>query len=270
MGRRIETKPRALITGASAGIGRALAIRCAEAGHPLVLVARRAKRLEELALVLSRDYGVEVTTIPADLEDANAAQAIFDATEAMGLPIGFLVNNAGFGVFEDFAETDPAKLSGMIAVNITALTLLSRLFAPAMAARKAGRILNIASVAAFTPVPSAAVYGATKAYVLSLSEALGEELRGTGVTVTAVCPGLTDTEFSSVATGATGNALVPSFVKMSAKSVADEAYAAAMAGEAVRVNGLMNRFGTEVLRFQPRALLRRVGRLLGKQLQHGF
>ncbi len=271
MGRKLRgAGSRALVTGASAGIGREIAIALAQDGFDLVLVARREARLRDLARVLARDYRVEARVLADDLEDPAAPVRLLGATEGEGRPIDLLVNNAGFGAFRDVLDTEPARLSAMIAVNVAALTALSQGFAQAMRARGRGRILNVASVAAFAPVPGAAVYGATKAYVLSFTEALAAELAGTGVTATAVCPGLTETEFSTVATGAKGNRLIPDLVKLDAKRVAREAVDAALAGEAVRVNGLMNRLGVEWVRLQPRALVRRAGRLLGRSLQHGF
>lgn len=261
----------ALITGASSGIGREFARTFAAKGHDLVITARRLDRLEELADDLMRRHGVRVWPLVADLTDREAPERLFDATEGKGRPIGVLVNNAGFGVFRDFNAGRLADQIESIEVNVVALTAMTRLFAPEMVRRGAGRILNVASVAGFSPVPSAAVYGATKAYVLSLSEALSAELDGTGVTVTALCPGLTETEFSARATGTTGASMwIPAAMKLAASDVAREGYRAAMAGEAVHVNGIAYRLGVEWLRFQPRVVTRMVGRLLGREMQNGF
>ena len=159
----------------------------------------------------------------------------------------------------------------MIAVNVAALTELCHLFAGPMIEQREGRILNVASVASFNPTPNAAVYGATKAFVLSLSEALSEELKPHGVTVTALCPGLTETGFSKAATGKTGaNPAVPDFMKLDAKQVAREGFDALHAGEVVKINGIAYQLGVEWLRYTPRFVARTVGGMFGKQLEDGF
>jgi short-subunit dehydrogenase len=261
----------ALVTGASSGIGRELATVFAEHGYNLVVVARDVARLESLAEALYDAHGTTVTVLPKDLAKPNAARQVFAAVRNAGLHIDVLVNNAGFGAFKPFADTPLARVGGMVAVNVTALTELSHLFAAPMIERGEGRILNVASVASFSPTPGAAVYGATKAFVLSLSEALSEELRPHGITVTALCPGLTETEFSRNATGkAGGNSAIPDFWKLDARQVAKEGFDALHAGEAVRVNGLAYQLGVEWLRYTPRAVARTLGGLFGKQLEDGF
>ncbi len=261
----------ALITGASSGIGRELAHVLAEHGYNLVTVARRADALQALAEALYDAYGTSVVVLPMDLAKASAPRQIFKAVQADGIHVDVLVNNAGFGAFGDFAGTPLSRVTGMIQVNVAALAELTHLFAGPMIELGEGRILNVASVAAFNPVPHAAVYGATKAFVLSFSEALSEELRAHGVTVTAVCPGLTETGFSRAATGKSGaNPSVPDFMKLDARQVAREAFDALHAGEVVRINGLAYQLGVEWLRYTPRAVARTVGGMFGKQLEDGF
>lgn len=271
MDRRIPGHRRtALITGASSGIGRELARVFAANDFDLVITARRALRLNVLARELERRHGVRVTALGADLAEPGVPESLFEETEGQGVAIDVLVNNAGFGVFKEFGAASLADHLSVVQLNIVALTALTRLFLPSMIKRGEGRILNVASVAGFAPTPSAAVYGATKAYVLSLSEALGTELEGTGVTVTALCPGLTETEFSSVAAGRQGASAIPDLFKLDAAEVAREGFHAAMAGEPVRVNGLAYQLAVEMLRYQPRVVTRAVGRAFGRQLENGF
>ncbi|MBI1182435.1 MAG: SDR family NAD(P)-dependent oxidoreductase [Alphaproteobacteria bacterium] len=260
----------ALITGASAGIGRELARVFAERGYNLVLVARRAEALEQLAAELYDAWGTTVTVLPKDLSRPAAPQQIFDAVRDAGIHVDVLINNAGFGAFKGFTDTPLARVSGMVQLNVAALTAMCHLFAGPMIEAGEGRILNVASVAAFSPTPNAAVYGASKAYVLSLSEALSEELKPHNITVTALCPGLTETEFSQVATGKAGNPAVPDFMKLDARQVAQEAFDAVHAGEVVKINGLVYQLGVEWLRYTPRFMVRSIGGLYGKQLEDGF
>ena len=245
----------ALITGASAGIGRELARLAARDGHDVVLVARRRDRLDELAAELGR-AGVAVTVVVADLADRAAPRAVADTLNAAGINVDFLINNAGFGSHGPFAETDLARQLEMIDVNMHALVELTHLFLPAMLARKRGRILNVASVAAFVPGPYMATYYASKAFVLSFTEALATELRGSGVSATASCPGPTETEFGAVARS-DGTKLFRGGVA-DAPSVARHAYRAMLAGKVVAVPGLMNNLIVQSVRFSPRALLRRI------------
>ena len=261
----------ALVTGASSGIGRELARVLAEHGYNLVVVARGVDALQTLAEELYDAYGTTVTVLPKDLSKAAAPQQIFKALQADGIHVDVLINNAGFGAFRNFTDTPLSRVTAMIAVNVAALAELCHLFAGPMIERGGGRILNVASVASFNPTPNAAVYGATKAFVLSLSEALSEELKPQGVSVTALCPGLTDTGFSKAATGQSGaNPAVPDFMLLDAKQVAREAFDALHAGEVVRINGLAYQVGLEWLRFAPRAVARSVGAMFGKQLENGF
>jgi len=189
----------ALVTGASSGIGLELARLFAGDGHDLVLVARSEGRLREIGEQLETAHGITATVVASDLSKPNAARDLVEALRAALIEIDVLVNNAGFGLSGAFIDNDPRTQLDMLQVNVVALTELTRLLLPPMVARRSGRILNVASTAAFAPGPLAAVYGATKAYVLSFSEAIGEELRHSGVTVTALCPGPTQSGFSAAA-----------------------------------------------------------------------
>src|SRR6202790_2259799 len=185
----------ALITGASGGIGYELAKLFARDHYNLVLVARSAERLRRVAEELQGRSGVAVKTVALDLAEASAPRSLFDQLQREGVAVDVLVNNAGFGSIGEFASIAEEEILGQISLNITAVTHLTRLFLPAMLARRHGKIMNVASTAAFQPGPLMAVYYATKAYVLSFSEALANETGGSGVTVTAVCPGPTATAF---------------------------------------------------------------------------
>ncbi|WP_159501929.1 SDR family oxidoreductase [Microbacterium sp. 18062] len=195
----------ALVTGASSGLGVEFATRLARRKIDLVLVARREDRLQELAGRLRADTGVDVTVLPRDLSDPGAGAALHAEVAERGLTIGTLVNNAGFGLRGDVIDSDPDRLDEMVRLNVGALTALVRAFVPDMVRRRSGAIVNLASMAALAPIPHMAVYSATKAYVLHLTEALANELRGTGVTALAVSPGPTRTEFFDVAGGSIGS-----------------------------------------------------------------
>ncbi|MFY0576905.1 SDR family NAD(P)-dependent oxidoreductase [Cystobacter fuscus] len=192
-----RTRPYALVTGASSGIGRELAVVLAREGHALVLVARRTEPLRALAEQLERAQGTPCVVVGADLGTPEGVAEVVREVEARGLGIEVLVNNAGFGLAGPVASLPAESQLGMIDLNIRALTALTRAFLPGMVARGRGYVLNVASTAAFLPGPLMAVYFASKAYVLSLSNALHEELRGQGVRVTALCPGYTETEFAT-------------------------------------------------------------------------
>jgi short-subunit dehydrogenase len=258
----------ALITGASSGIGRELAKVFAKNDHDVVLVARREAALRELADELSETYDIEATVIPKDLSKPEAPQELFNAVHDAGLDINILVNNAGVATTQFFADAALDDVMNIFRVNAGSVTALSHLFLRPMLERREGRILNVASVLSFIPTPSTAIYGATKAFVLSLSEALSEELRGTGITVTALCPGYTQTEMISSAFQETGYAdfesYVPGFVKMTAEQVAREGYRACMAGRAVLIPGLPNQLGMQWIRYQPRWLVRGVGGMMAR------
>ena len=232
-------KQTALITGASSGIGLEFSKLFARDGYDLVLVARSTQKLEALASELKQAHGVQVIVLPVDLSQAGAAQKVFDTVQARGLDIHTLINNAGFGVHKPLADADPQETAQMLQVNIVALTELTRLFLPGMLARKAGRVLNVGSTGSFAPAPYMAAYAASKAYVLSFSEGLSEELRGSGVTVTALCPGVTPTGFQERAQ--VGNMPLVRFGAVSADKVAAMGYKALLRGQRVVVTGFANR-----------------------------
>ena len=188
----------AVVTGASAGIGEAIAVQLAEAGMNLVLTARRRERLEVLAKRLSEQHSITVKVIVADLNQAQAPQQIFDATEGAGLPVEVLVNNAGFGEYGEFLSSRLEMQVDMVQVNCTAVVHLTRLFLPKMVERRRGGVLIVASTASYQPVPYLATYAATKAFDRMLAEALAEEVKRYGVHVSALCPGPTQSEFGQV------------------------------------------------------------------------
>ncbi|MFO0796894.1 MAG: SDR family oxidoreductase [Gemmataceae bacterium] len=247
------TRPLALVTGASAGIGKEIA-RVLAADHDLVLSARRADELAALAAELA---GTGCTVVPADLADPAAPRLIFDALA--GRPLDVLVNNAGFGDFGYFAAADLGKQLRMVQVNCTALTELTHRFLPGMIARKTGRVLNVGSVAGFQPGPLMAVYYATKAYVNSLSQALSNELAGTGVTVTCLCPGPTRTEFAAAAGRREGKSFSVA-QRLTARDVAEVGVAAMKRGTPVVVPGMGNKLLIAAERLLPRGAVVRAVR----------
>ena len=245
-----------LITGASSGIGLELA-RCFAADKSnLILVARTTVALEALAAELRGRHQVEVHVITADLSQAGAAQFIFDEVKGRGIVVDVLVNNAGFGLHGGFAELPLGRQLEIIQVNVAALVALTRLFLPGMIERMRGGILNVGSVAGFLPGPNMAVYCATKAFVQSFTEAVGEELPGTGVTVTAFCPGATDTNFGKVARGLKQRR--NNVAKMPADVAARCGHRDFRAGRMVSVPGGGNRLVIFLIRFLPRWLPRRL------------
>jgi short-subunit dehydrogenase len=248
------SRPVALVTGASSGIGSDLARELARDGHDLILVARRTSPMLELAEELAR-HGAKSEVIAADLAAQGAAGALVDEVRARGLTVDVLVNNAGFGDAALFHQAEPAKISEMLRLNVVALTELTRLVVAEMVARGRGRVMLVASTAAFQPGPGMAVYCATKAYVLSLGEAVAYELRGTGVTVTTLCPGPTRTGFAAAA-NAESNALFSKggAAVMSAAAVARDGYRALKRGATVVVPGVLNKIGAVSGRFAPRAV----------------
>jgi short-subunit dehydrogenase len=244
----------ALVTGASAGIGAAIARQLAARGHGVTLVARREERLDSLADELAKDYGVRAEPIASDLGDAAARERLATRIEELGLAVEILVNNAGFGGSGTVAESDGARLVEMVELNCVALLDFQARYLPEMVDRGRGAVINIASTAAFQPIPGTATYAATKAFVLSLSEAVHEELKGTGVTITAVCPGPVRTEFTQVAGLDQAEERTPDFVWMSADDVARDAVEAAEKGKRAIVPGLLNRVGAITGQHSPRAL----------------
>ena len=248
----------ALITGASSGIGLELARVFAEHRHDIVLVARGEARLQALAAELQKK-GVHAHVIVADLSAPGAVKAVVDRVRDLALEIDVLVNNAGYGVYGPFLDTSLDAELSMIQVNIVALTELAKRLLPAMVARKRGKILNVASTAAFLPGPLMAVYYATKAYVLSFSEAIANELEGTGVTVTALCPGPTASGFQAAAS-LEESRLVAGKTLPTSREVAEAGYDALMRGTRVYVPGLSNKLTVQLPRLFPRAVITKVVR----------
>lgn len=250
-------RPVTLITGASAGLGAEFARQCAARGEALVLVARRRDRLEALA----SELGGDVHVIAADLSEPGAAARLMAEVERLGLTVDTLVNNAGFGLVGRFAELPRDRQREMIDLNVGTLTELAHLVLPAMLERGRGGILNVASTAAFQPGPYFAVYFATKAYVLSFTEALHQELKGSGVKVSALCPGPTATEFGGVA--GFKSARFNRFAA-DAPSVVCAGLAGLDRNKAVVIPGAMNKLTAQSSRLIPRAAMRRiVARLQG-------
>ncbi|EPX58405.1 Short-chain dehydrogenase [Cystobacter fuscus DSM 2262] len=258
-----RTRPYALVTGASSGIGRELAVVLAREGHALVLVARRTEPLRALAEQLERAHGTPCVVVGADLGIPEGVAEVTREVEARGLAIEVLVNNAGFGLAGPVATLPAESQLGMIDLNIRALTALTRAFLPGMVARGRGYVLNVASTAAFLPGPLMAVYFASKAYVLSLSNALHEELRGQGVRVTALCPGYTETEFATRASEHQRPRLFGGPLGTgSARQVAEIGYRGMKRGRAVVIPGLLNKLSAWFVRFTPLALKLRMTRYL--------
>lgn len=249
----------ALITGASSGIGLELAREFARHGHDLVLVARRAERLEEIATSLRSEHGVEVCVLAFDLSVLENGRALHGVLAERGIQVDYLINNAGFGSYGPFVDGDSDRQQEMIALNIAALTQLTRLFVPAMVARRSGCVLNVASTAAFQPGPMMAVYFATKAYVLHFSEAIANELKDTGVSVTALCPGSTESEFASSA-NAERSLIFTMRTLPSSAAVARYGYRAVHKQKRVAVHGALNRLLVQLVRFTPRALVTAIAR----------
>lgn len=251
-GGTVTGRPLAVVTGASIGIGHELGRLLARDGHDLAIVARNEEKLQQVAEQLSGQHGVDVTWIAQDLAEPGAAADLH--SKLGGRPVEVLVNNAGFGTFGPFAETDVEQTVNMIRVHVETLTHLTRLILPEMLERRAGRILNVASTAAFQPGPLMAVYYATKAYVLHLSEALAEELKGTGVAVTVLAPGPTATEFQKRAE-MESSGLMRRLGVMDAATVAEAGYKGMRRGRRLVIPGTMNRLGQMSVRLAPRRLV---------------
>jgi short-subunit dehydrogenase len=252
-----------LITGASGGIGEQLARVFARNGHSLVLVARSINKLQALAGELSSAHGVDCIAIASDLTQPNAPEALFNETQARGIDVDNLVNNAGLLCEGALHANDLQTHINLIQVNVSACTALAWLYLQPMLAAARGRILNVASTSSFQPVPFLSTYAASKAYLLSFSEALWIETRGTGVTVTALCPGFTNTDMITRDDGRKPMNL-PFVKNMEASEVAEEGYAACMAGKAMHINGRMNQAVVEATRYQPRPLRRFLSGLIAK------
>jgi short-subunit dehydrogenase len=245
------SRPVTLITGASAGLGAEFARQCAKRGAPLALAARRRERME----ALGTELGGEVHVFEADLAKPGAAASLIAALEAEGLSVDTLINNAGFGLGGPFADRPLGRLSEMIDLNVRALTELCHLVLPAMRARGRGAILNVASTAAFQPGPNMAVYYASKAYVLSFTEALHHELKGSGIKVSALCPGPTESEFSDVADS---HSPTLERMKVPASGVVEAGLRGLDANQAVVVPGFKNKVGAQMSRILPRSTMRNI------------
>lgn len=250
----------ALVTGASSGIGLELARLLARDGHPLYLVARGREALEHAAAELTRDFGVAAHTIVADLAHEGAVERLFECIAADGARLEVVINNAGYGLAGPVATADLDRTLGMIRLNVEALTAITQRALPDMLARGRGRIMNVASTAAFQPGPLMAVYYATKAYVLSFTEAVAEEVRGSGVTLTALCPGPTKTKFAEIAGMRQSRAFSSAFTG-DAAWVARVGYRGMLRGRRVVVPGTLNRLVALGTRFVPRRVTTTLSRL---------
>jgi uncharacterized protein len=246
-------KQRALITGGSTGIGAALAEVFAGHGHDLILVSRRRDRLEARGSDIQKKHGVDVVCLPEDLTDPEGARRLHQAVAGRGLDVHFLVNNAGVGLYGKFATTDLDAELKMIQLNATSVVDLTKRFLPQMIERRSGRILNVASTAAFVPGPWMSVYYASKAFVLSFSLAIDYELKSQGITVTTLCPGPTESEFK-VRASSQRSRLFEAFV-MDAPRVARVGYDAMMKGKNVAIPGLRNKLIPVAARLAPRSLI---------------
>jgi uncharacterized protein len=251
-------RSRALVTGASNGIGLELARVLAREGWDLIVTARTREALDRVAHELSSSHRASVHVVTADLASPDGVQLLIDQIGSAGLTVDALVNNAGFGLFGPFATTPLERERQMIDLNITALVTLTKICVPAMIERRRGRVLNVASTAAFLPGPNMSVYYASKAFVLSFSEALGDELRGTGVTVTTLCPGPTETAFQGIARMQKSRLMQGAM--MSAAEVAAAGYRGMIAGQAVVIPGATNRMVPLLVRVLPRRLATIVSR----------
>jgi len=253
------TTKTALITGASGGIGYELTKLFAADSYNLVLVARSGTKLNEFVAQLQSHFNISVKPIALDLTAAPASQFLFDQLQREDIAVDVVVNNAGYGKFGDFAKVPLQESLGQIQLNITALTSLAKLFLGPMLDRRSGKILNVASTAGFQAGPGMAVYYATKAYVISFSEALANELAGSGVTMTCLCPGATDTGFQGRA-GTQDTFLFRKMCPMDAASVARDGYRGLMAGKSLVISGFHNWLLVEATRFGPRKLVTAISR----------
>lgn len=251
----------ALITGASMGIGYELAKEFAKNGNNVVLVARSKDKLDTIAKEFSTKYNIKADVIAADLTKNDIAQDIYNELQQRGIEIEYLINNAGFGEFGLFVENDWAKEAQMIDLNIKTLTHFCKLFVRDMVKRGSGKIMNVASTAAFQPGPTMAVYYATKSFVLSFSEAISNELEGTGVTITALCPGATESNFQAAA-NLEESKLVKGKKLPTSAEVAQYGYKALMRGKVVAIHGFMNALMATSIRFTPRPLVLKIVRFM--------
>lgn len=263
---KIAKDKTALITGASSGIGEALAHCFAKGGFDLVLVARSADKLAALAKRLAAAHKVKVAVAPCDLSKPGSAKTLAAKMRKARRAIDVLVNCAGVLEHGAFVAMSATRHQELIDLNVSALTAMLAQFVPAMVARGHGRILNVASIAAFQPVPSLATYAATKAYVLSLTESLSEELDGTGVSVTVLCPGITATHMVAAASAASpALAKLPGFVISDVDAVANSGYQACMNGDVIDVPGVLNQAAMLAGRVAPKWLLRSISGVIGRK-----
>jgi uncharacterized protein len=261
-----KTVSTALITGASGGIGYELAKLFAKDHHNLVLVARNGPRLGQIADELQRQFGIRVTTVALDLTEPDAPRSLFAQLQSDGTAVDILINNAGYGRFGEFDAVPVEDSLGQIQLNITALTYLTRLFLGPMLERRSGKIMNVASTAGFQPGPLMAVYYATKAYVISFSEALANELAGKGIIVTCLCPGATETGFAGRA-GNDQTRLFKSLRPMDAKTVARAGYRALFKGKTLVIPGFRNWLVAESVRISPRKLVTAISRWVSESVE---
>jgi short-subunit dehydrogenase len=260
------SKQTVLITGASGGIGYELAKLFANDHYNLVLVARTEAKLSKLAEELRRQFEIAARPLVCDLTDPLGPQRIFDELQKERIAIDILVNNAAYGKFGEFAQLPLEDAIAQIQLNIASLAALTRLLLPRMIESKRGKILNVASTAGFQPGPLMAVYYASKAYVISFSEAIANELKGTGVTVTCLCPGPTDTGFQGRA-GVENSRLFKQFGPMDAKTVARDGYCALMKGKTLVISGFKNWLLAETVRIAPRKLATAISRWVAEKAE---
>jgi short-subunit dehydrogenase len=261
-----KTQTALIITGASGGIGYELAKLFAQDHYDLVLVARSTDKLNRIAVDLQGRFGITVKAVALDLGAPPAARFLFEQLQRENIVVDVLVNNAGFGGFGEFAGMAEQEILGQIQLNITALTHLTRMFLPSMLERRKGKIMNIASTAAFQPGPLMAVYYATKAYVLSFSEALANEVAGSGVVVSCFCPGPTNTGFQKRA-GIENSRLFKKIGAMNAETVARDGYRGLMAEKTVVISGVQNWLVAESVRFAPRKWVTAVSRWVAEKVE---
>jgi uncharacterized protein len=251
-----------LITGASEGIGRCFAEVFAKQGHDLILVARNQQKLEQLSAELLASHGVKVTVLAADLIPIDAPKLLFARLAEMHVNVDILVNNAGMMLVEKIYQSDSLAINNIIQLNVQSLVNMTHQFLVPMVTRGRGKILNVGSIASFMPTPNFSIYGASKAFVLSFTEGISEELKGTGVTVTCVCPGITETQMVGHAQGA--EKYIPGFMKADPMILAKDAYKACMKGDVIYIDKLVNKAVVQWARHYPRWMVRGVNGLFSK------
>lgn len=250
----------ALVTGASSGIGSDIARSLAKRGHNVVLVARREERLAQLAKKLTANHKVRAETVAADLQTKSGRKALLKALDELGLRVDVLINNAGFGTAGLFQRLDGAREAELVRLNCEVVVDLCGRFVPAMVERGSGAVLNVASTAGFQPLPTQATYAASKAFVLSFTQALGADLHGTGVIATALCPGPVETEFADVAGVTEEFSALPDFARVSSPDVAEAGVRGLERGKGVVIPGLLNKATAIGGQFTPRGLFLSIGR----------